>query len=35
MSGKGPERPPQKRLDKRLQEVAKACGVVTVGYKRH
>ena len=33
--GKGCQRRPQKRLDRRLEEVAKAWGAVTFGYKCH
>ena len=32
---KGPHRRPQKQSDRRLEEVAKAVGVITVGYKCH
>ena len=30
---KGPQRRPQERSDRRLEEVAKAVGAITVGYK--
>ena len=30
-----PQRSPEKRLDRRLEELTKAVGAVTVGYKRH
>ena len=35
LEGKGSQRRPQKRLDRRLEEVAKRLGAVTVGYKCH
>ena len=33
LEGKGPQRWPQRRLDGRLEEMAKRLGAVTVGYK--
>ena len=35
LDGKGPQRQPQRRLDRRLEEVAKRLGAVTVGYQCH
>ena len=35
LEGKGAQRRPQRRLDRRLEEVAKRLGAVTVGYKCH
>ena len=35
LEGQGPERRPQRRLGRRLEEVAKAGGAATVGYKSH
>ena len=33
LEGKGPQRPPRQRLDRRLEEVSKRLEAVTVGYK--
>ena len=35
VEGEGPQRWPQRRLGRQLEEVAKAVGAVTVGYKCH
>ena len=35
LEGKGPQRRPQKRLDRQLEKVVKAVGAVAVGYKCH